>query len=392
MVASKACPYLQARQATQEYPGWTHVVDLTYLNNIPGCAGFLPFYIEKTKCYELGSENPLKPLTPGIPQTDGKWVRVIFTMSNGATTYDSTVQTVLSGGCSGVEIDGEKMRKSNAYDSSFTIDGATINICSYDDTIYSGTCAENGLNTGCGGQVPFTYNNNNDSILNDCFGYGSVNDLDTFLKRPGSDLQIQSDTSVTGSQYASGINNLASEMRAENALNRDISNKQLEEQKKSNNLLNTLKGALAGISNSIKNLLSIPDSASKSSKLSEYENGGLIDSTGFDLNIGDSLQIIQDLRGRYIEDTLTDTIDYQVDSAGISEIFEGFSIDFGESDCDCNPEWFRIEVPNFTEFYIDICPYNIDTWCKYIFKILGAIVLFVFYRNSIYKTLDELFK
>ena len=365
---------------------------MQYLNNIPGCTLPHQYEIVKTKCYELGLENPLKPLTPGIPQTDRKWVRLIFTISNGSDSYDSTVQTVLSGGCSGVEVDGQPMRKSNAYDSSFTMDGAKIKVCSYDDTILAGTCAENGLNTGCGGQVPFTYSNDNDSILNDCFGYGSVNDIDTSLQRPGSDWQIQSDSALSGSDYSSGINHLSNEIRSENALNREISNKQLEEQKKSNNILNTLRGALSGISSSIKNLLRIPDSVSTASKLSEYENDGLIDSTGFDLNIGDSLQIIQGLHDRFINDTLTDTIDYQVDSAGVSELFEGFNVDFGNTDCDCNSEWFHIQVPNFTEFYIDICPYNIDSWCKYIFKILAAIVLFVFYRTSIYKTLDELFK
>lgn len=385
-------PPQQQCQKLQNYTIPSYAIDLRQLNKISNCSGYQPFEIVNTKCYELGMENPLKPLNPGAPMNNGKWVRLIFTISNGVDSYDSTVQTVLSGGCSGVEIDGQPMRKSNAYDSSFTMDGAQIKICSYDDTILAGSCAENGINTGCGGQVPFTYNNNNDSILNDCFGYGSIDDIDTNLQRTGTNIDIQSDEGTTGSQYASGINHLSSEIRSENALNREISNKQLEEQKKGNNLLRTITGALAGISNTIKSMLGVPDSASKSAQLSEYENGGLIDSTGFQLDIGDSLQAMQEIRSKFTNDTLTDTIDYQVDSAGISEIFEGFKVDFGNTDCDCNSEWFRIEVPHFTEFYIDICQYNIDTKTKYIFKILAAIILFVFYRNTIYKTMDDLFK
>jgi len=350
-----------------------------------------PRTIENTECFELGREDPLRPQLPGFPKANGKWVRVRYIYSDGS---DSTFETVLSNGCSGIIVDGDTLERMNAHDDSALVDGAQLPQCLYNGNVYSGTCAENGLDTSCGGQLPFPVPNV-DSIINPCASRESQPD-----RRPDDSLSNQSDTGVTGSEYTEGINRVSSDIRQEHAADREVMKEQLDEQKKGNGILGQIASTLSTISGKISQIINkIGGGSSDSvdqSELDGVQNTGYFDSSGIGnidtgtFILGDSLTLYNQLRSLR-SDTL-DTL-VSVDTSGVGGIFAPFIIDVFNGDCECEDDWFSAsEFPFVGTISLDICPYNINSITKPLFKLVAVFILFVFYRNFIFSLIMKAFE
>ena len=388
-----ACTALNGRFKIPYY-NTTGSITFSYVPTIqiPGCLGYDSnmVIINSVKCYELGAENPLKPKTINSPVENGKWVYLVYNVTKNNHTYDSTTKTVVSGGCSGISVDGKPLDKLNAHDSSSMLDGVNVKFCKYNGAILSGSCEDNGLDTACAGKTPFNYTNNNDSIVNPCkFDDNNIDSIDNNTKRETPPIENNSDSNTTGKEFVEGMNKLSDDIRSEHALDRELQSEQNEESKKHTSLLSSMLGVLISINkNIVDNFKKMFEGGTEADSLSNV--GNIIDTAGTGYSLGDTSALMNKLRGKITSDTV-DTLINEVDSNTVAQIFDKFKIDFGTGDCDCNNQWFPIETINNHKIYIDICPYNINVVTKWIFKLVVIFILFVFYRDTFFKVLMKSF-
>ena len=368
---ASACECYQSCYASQSgnYGSW---------NYYPYCD---PEWVQGVDCYELGDENPEKPLNPGSPISDGKWVHVKYRFADGS---DSTFKTVLSGGCSAITVDGDTVERMNAHDHVDTIDGVGIESCYYNGRVLSGSCYDNGLDTGCGGEIPLKYTNKNDSILNDCkFGSGYLDgdEPDRDTRRADDSLLSESGSGVTGQEYMEGMNRLSSDLREEHSLDREEMIKNREQQEEQTGLLSKIKGILQ----TIKERLTYSDTQT----IYWQDTVGMGDIDSGTIASGDTGTIFDSYRSQFGVDSLDTTYD-DIDTAGIQGVYDQFKIDIYEEDCECNSEWFVFnDFPIVGELTINICGYGIEVITKPLLKLMAIFVIFVFYRESIFKALME---
>jgi hypothetical protein len=372
----------------------------------PEAAGFAcPLEVSNVECWELGKVNPQK-MPAGVSDTNAIVVRYKYNLETYVDPFEGIAYA--TDGCAGLTIEGiDGFIANNPFDTTVEIDGIDVDVCRMgEDSVLIGTCSENGLsssNDGCTGTLPFQYSDNNDSIIIPC----SYDDLfdDPDERRPDDSLTNENDTNFTGTDYVEGVNRLSSDMREENALNREIMNDQLDAQKETNSKLFDIKGLLVNINNNMKEgfnnvvdaIFGNGDTSFSDSGLSNWEGSGYFgDTTGIDTigngNLAGTSDIngfIDSLRGELGNDSL-DTLINDADTIGIGAVFEQFEIDIYSADCDCNSEWFEYEdFPFIGTLTIDICPYNVDTYTKILFKIISGLTLFLFYRKYLFKVFLE---
>jgi len=349
------------------------------------------------ECVELGREDPTRPFTPGLPVDNGIYVRLIYEYSS-VVGYDTQL-TVLSGGCAAVTVDSVPVPKMNAHDDSVVMDGVKFPVCYYAGQVLNGTCNENGLDTSCGGQVSGGLPPLPDSIINPCAALSPP-----APPRPDDSIQNNSDSAVTGSENAAGVNRLSSDLRTEHGLDRAEMGKQLDESKKHTGILEGIKGILVGINNNMKkgfsDLIGIFSDSSGVPSLDGYgsfadTSGGLYSDTG-SFPVADTGSLFTNFRNKYRGDTLdtvtmSDTAMLRVKS---DSLFAPFIVNFHEGDCDCDPEWFKMQNVSFVDngvINIDICPYQLNVIMKPFLLLMAAFVLFLFYRDHFFKAISESF-
>lgn len=396
--------------ANCEFPSvYEHDVH-NYSGQYFSCSQNMP-QVQSVKCFELGLENPLKPLTPGTPVTNGKWVHVTMTTYNpaGGATTDSVFKTVLSGGCSAITIDGDTVKKMNATDTTTSVDGVTFHFCRYNGQVLNGSCSDNGLDTGCGGQTPFSYSLYGDSIINTCKSGQSIDPPDSAEQRPDDTINNNSDTALTGGQYMEGINRLSSDLRKENALNREISQKHLNEAVSQTSLLNRIIEGIAAVNKNLREgFASVVDKLTGLGGASDSLSADGLDSAGNAFGgyggldtidtgtfaYGDTGVLFQQFRSLYGGDTLDTTeVDTLAIQQKIDSVAGAFSVYMDDGDCGCENAWFDLNnVPYVNTLNLNVCSYNIDQITKPLLLLVAAFILFVFYRDFFIKVIFDSFK
>lgn len=355
------------------------------------CAWMQPTIINVT-CIDMGAENPLLPKN-GVPTTNGRWVRLKYiTVSAYGDTSDTTFETVLSGGCDAVTFNGDTVERQNAHDICDSVDGIRTCNCAYMGQILSGSCAENGLDTTCMGQLNFHLTNKNDSIINDCIVDDSVPG-----QRPDDSLPPAGDSALTGNQYNNGANQISSDLRNEHALDREAMKKQLDQSIEQTGLLGKILNGVLSVNQSIKNIFNkmvdstnLPSVSGYSGIMGDTSGTGYID-TG-NVVSGDTGTLFSSIRNKYAADTSDTALDTSGVGTRIDSVFSPFIVNFYESDCDCNDEWLKLtNFPFVGDLYIDICPYQLDVIMKPILKFIAVFILFVFYREFFIKTIMDSF-
>ena len=142
-------------------------------------------------------------------------MKLVFKKNSGV---DSTTTTVISGGCASIYYDGDSLERMNAHNICDTTDGVYVCNCAYNGKLLSGPCDQNNLDTSCGGQLPFYYTNNNDSIINPCRFPSKDIFTPEGVQRPDSAIVNTSTSGVKGTEYMQGVNRLSSDLRNEGAL------------------------------------------------------------------------------------------------------------------------------------------------------------------------------
>jgi len=326
--------------------------------------------ITGSECYELGRENPLKPKIAGTPTANGIWVKYRVLREYDGLPIDPGlwIEEVVTGGCSGVIISGvgSQLRR-NARDSCWLEDGVAVCVCMFDGDVFGGSCSQNGLDTACGGEVPFTYDNKNDSILNEC---NENQPPDTGVQRPDEPLSSDNDSSaMTGTEGMEGFNQLSRDLKEEGALTRDVLQKSLAEQEVTN-------GWLRRISDQIKGFFGL-GGYDTTGVAAAGTGGGAIPDTS--IVQGDSGTAFAGLRSKY--GPSSDTVP-EYNEALVDSMFAPFRLEVYSGDCDCDPDWFVVgDVMGAQDVKMDICDFNLHVVMKPLLMFMAAILLFVFYRD-----------
>jgi len=362
-----------------------------YTNQIYDCLNCVPI---DQRCWELGTLSELKNNTNFV---NGKYVRVILKYDRQtAQCHDTEFVALVSNGCSGIEIDGDTMYRDNAKQSSRMVDGVNMPQCWYDGRLYDGPCEAMGLDTNCGGQLPFPVNDNhNDSLVNPC---ASNSEIDSFSRgdysrdTPDSNFATTSTSPLQIAQYFQGVNRVVATLKDEHEKDRDLMGLQFEEQKKHTGIFGNILNAIGGVNTNLRDMLTRLNNlgGSSSDSVNGYTvdgNGTLFDTAGSggestsEIPIGDTGTIFSAMRAR-ASDSLYDTSFSVADSDSVASFYNGFKVNIFTGNCDCNEQWFdQADFPFLGTLTIDICRYNIETYTRPLFLFLAAFTLFILYRN-----------
>ncbi|HUD44365.1 MAG TPA: hypothetical protein VMR41_02375 [Patescibacteria group bacterium] len=345
-----------------------------------------------TSCSELGDINPNKPpVINGIPITSGKWVYVTLhrTTNSGGPMSDTSFKTVTSHGCSDISINGLPLSKGNAHDSTYNEDGVVLHACVQDGSVKAGTCSSLGIDTGCGGATSFNYGSNNDSILNTCkFGEPSIDSVDS------TKGQVKKTTDTT--KGAQSIVNTNGIIDAQNQTTQAVNN--------GNGILGELKTILTSMAQDIH---AIPGFLEK--LWTGNDTGGVFDTTqgspvvhdsGVDTTLGymhlsDSSRLLNKFHAKMDSIRASDSGDtnIHIDSVVVSHTFDSLRVNWGDtstSGCPCDSQAFSINFMN-KPFYINACIGNIGQYLRPVFKILALLMVFFFFRNTVFKVISQFF-
>jgi len=261
-----------------------------------------------------------------------------------------------------------------AHDSTYSVDGGTVTICVQGNKSLPGSCSGNGIDTGSSPLINGNTQNGKqvfDSSLNTVKG-----SVDT------------SHTGLTNSNYDWGVGQLS----------RVIDSNGLVE----SSLLNSLLGVNRSISNGAGSSSGGVVSDTNGNGI-DWSNPGAADTSslggwGDTANLGslkDSASVYLSIKARIDSSAKIDSGDTNIvgpDSSRVSQFFSAFATDWGDtSACDCDSTLFPITFLGSVH-YVNLCVFDIGQYTKWVFGLLAAFGLFLFYRRTVFKLLMHLYK